>query len=178
MQDTLLQQQTIDTPLFTLNGQIHLAKCVKCYDADSIHIVIRFNNVFARFRCRLLGIDTPELRSKNAEEKKHAQVARDWLSHLILNKLIVVQCGDFDKYGRVLVSVYIPPNAHAVGGGENINHTNAETTHPQQHNKIQIDALLNVNQQLIDRGYAYAYHGGKRCPFTEWYCSFPETVCS
>ena len=140
--------------------------------------MIRVHNAFARFRCRLHGIDTAELRSKNAEEKTHAQVARDWLTHLILDKLIVVQCGEFDKYGRMLVSVYIPSNAHTVGGGEHINHTNTETTYSLQHNKIQIETMLNVNQQLIDRGYAYAYHGGKRRPFTEWYASHPETVCS
>lgn len=170
MQDSHLHHQTLDTPLFTLNGQTHWAKCVKCYDADTIHIVVRFNDTYVRFRCRLQGIDTAELRSKDADEKKHARIARDWLTELILNKLIVVRCGTFDKYGRVLVNVFVPPvssSLHAVGGTSLQNEN--DTKQQNKNKEMNTDALVSVNQQLIDEGYAYAYAGGRRRLFKQWF---------
>ena len=171
---TTLSEQSLDTPLFTLNGQIYPAKCVKCYDADTIHVVILLHGTYTRFRCRLKGIDTAELRSKNKEEKAHAKQARDYLKTLILNKLVTIRCYDFDKYGRLLVDVFcespsiltnvVPhthpilpvlaqTNEHHIGGG---NETNIEQSH------------VNINNHLIDCGYAYVYKGGKRKAFSEW----------
>ena len=44
-----LQETNLKTTKFSLEGEVFLAKCVKCYDADSIHIVIKFNNKLTRF---------------------------------------------------------------------------------------------------------------------------------
>lgn len=68
----------------TLHPHRYLAQCVKCYDADSIHAVIHFHGTPTRFRCRLLGIDTPEIRSKDPAERTHARAARDFLREGIL----------------------------------------------------------------------------------------------
>lgn len=102
----LLETGSLDTPLFTLEGRNCKAKCVKCYDADTIHIVIYYGNQLQRFVCRLLGIDSAEIRTSNKSEKEHAIKARDYLSNLILNKIIDIKCNKFDKYGRLLITIY------------------------------------------------------------------------
>ena len=79
----LLETGSLDTPLFTLEGRNCKAKCVKCYDADTIHIVIYYGNQLQRFVCRLLGIDSAEIKTSNLLEKEHAIKARDYLSNFI-----------------------------------------------------------------------------------------------
>ena len=132
----ILNKGSLKTPLFSLDGLECKAKCVKCYDADTIHIVIYINGKLQRHVCRLMGIDSAEIRSKNILEKKHAKAGRDFLKEKILDKIIDIECFDFDKYGRLLVDVY--------KDGENIN---------------------NV---IINKGYAYKYIGGRKKKFEEW----------
>ena len=109
----ILSKGTLKTPLFTLEGLECKAKCVKCYDADTIHIVLYFNGKLQRFVCRLMGIDSAEIRSKNSVEKIHAKAGRDYLKEKILNNIIDIECFEFDKYGRLLIDIYY--------NGENMN---------------------------------------------------------
>jgi len=101
-----LENTTIRTPIFSFNGYETIAKCVKCYDADSIHVVFLYNKKFYRFICRLNGIDAAEIRSKNENEKKIAIKGKEFLESLILNKCIKVLCYNYDKYGRILVDIF------------------------------------------------------------------------
>jgi endonuclease YncB( thermonuclease family) len=55
----------------------------------------------------LKGIDTAEIKSKNENEKKHALLARDALSELILHKTVVIKNIENEKYGRVLADIYL-----------------------------------------------------------------------
>ena len=105
-QEYLMENGSLQTPLFTLSGLHTDVKCVKCYDADTIHIVIHLNNSLQRFVCRLVGIDSAEIKSKNAKEKEAAIKARDYLKDMILDKIINVECGKFDKYGRLLITIF------------------------------------------------------------------------
>ena len=140
-----LSDQTIQTPLFSLDGQDHIAKCVKCFDGDSIHIVLFIHGAYKRFKCRMNGIDTPSLYAVNPKEKQHAREAKEFLSKHILDKLVYVHCGEFDKYGRLLVDVY-PYHKDTF-----------ESKHAQFEN--------SMNQALINHGYAQAYNGDKKTPF-------------
>ena len=94
-------------PLFSLNNQKYKAKVVNVYDGDTIKVVILFNNKLTRFSLRMTGYDSPELRTKNQNEKAAAIKARDALSSKINNKIIDLHCGKFDKYGRLLGTVYL-----------------------------------------------------------------------
>lgn len=152
-----LSTGTLKTPQFTLQNNIYLAKCVKCYDADTIHIVIEFEGKLSRFLCRLLGIDTAELRSKDHEEKKYAKEARDYLKSLILDKLVIVKCGDFDKYGRLLVLVY-PYNEGDVDQLNQLGQLGGGIVGDKK----------SYNDLLIDEKWAYKYLGGKKLAFSEW----------
>ena len=104
--NNLLQNGSLKTKLFTLDKLQCDAKCVKCYDADTIHIVIKFADELQRFKCRLIGIDSAEMKSHNIKEKQHAIKAKEYLSDLILNKIIYIKCGLFDKYGRLLITIF------------------------------------------------------------------------
>ncbi len=88
---------------------IKVGKVIKVYDGDSITVAAKPYEKYPiyRFSVRLSGIDTPELRTKYANEKKHAIIARDALSEKILNKIVVLKNVESEKYGRVLADVYL-----------------------------------------------------------------------
>jgi endonuclease YncB( thermonuclease family) len=85
---------------FSLSGLVKLAKVVKVYDGDTITVVFKHNNAYNKWTCRLYGIDAPELHSGGIP-------ARDFLSNLVLHQIVSLECFDFEKYGRLLVTVHI-----------------------------------------------------------------------
>lgn len=83
---------------------------IKVYDGDTITIASKMpyeNSPLFRFNVRLNGIDTPEIKSKNEDEKNLAKKARDSLSQLIMNKPVTLQNVKNEKYGRILADVYL-----------------------------------------------------------------------
>ncbi len=90
-------------------------KVIKVYDCDTITIATKFpylttldeSNVMYRFHVRLLGVDTPEMKNKNGDEKSIAHLAQKTLSDLILNKNVTLKNTSLDKYGRILGNVYM-----------------------------------------------------------------------
>ena len=96
-----------DAPLFTLNGLKMSARVTDVYDGDTVKVIFKFKDIFYKWNCRLLGIDTPEIRTKNLKEKEFGLKTRDFLRSEILNKIVTVKCYEFDKYGRLLVNIYM-----------------------------------------------------------------------
>ena len=96
-----------DIPMFGFEGEIHEGKIVNVYDGDTVKIVMKMFGKFYRFNCRIEGVDTPELRTRNKKEKKMGIMVRDKLRTKILDKMVKVKCGKFDKYGRLLVDIII-----------------------------------------------------------------------
>ena len=88
-----------DVPWLTLDGITCQCKVVDVYDADTVTIVLPLTEKLYKVKCRLLGIDSAEKRTKNLDEKKFALEATDWLSNLINDKVIWVKCGKWGKYG-------------------------------------------------------------------------------
>ena len=80
----------------------------------------------------MMGIDTPEIKTKNTYEKQLAVKARDFLRELILDKIVVIECLDFDKYGRLLGNLYIEGNE------------------------------MSISNMMIEKGFAKAYDGGTK----------------
>ena len=83
---------------------------IKVYDGDTITIASKMpypESPMYRFSVRLNGIDTPEIKGKNADEKEIAKKARDELSALILNKIVTLKNVQSEKYGRILADVYL-----------------------------------------------------------------------
>ena len=92
---------------FSLEDKIFIGKVVEVYDGDTCKIAIYFKNEFMKFTMRMLGYDTPELRTKNEIEKKFGYISKEMLERLILNKIVKVFCHKFDKYGRILCSIIV-----------------------------------------------------------------------
>ena len=130
----LLETHSSKTNKFSLNGYRTYAKCVHVYDGDTVHVVFKMpnSNECHKWIIRLMGIDTPEMKSKNTAEKTKAIQCRDYLRSKILDKIIILDCLDFDKYGRLLGNVFI----------EGIE--------------------KSISQDLIDSGMAKAYDGGTK----------------
>lgn len=107
-----------NTPEFTLNATNIEAKVLKVHDGDSITMAFdTFNQGILAHKIRLLGIDTPELTSKDPEEKKHAINAKQHLAELILGKIVRADITGVDKYGRLLAVIRIgniTVNSHMV----------------------------------------------------------------
>lgn len=97
-----------DTVEFTF--PIKSGRVIKCYDADTITIASKLPydaSPLYRLSVRLNGIDAPEIKGKSAEEKEIAKEARDFLSNLVLNKMIRLENVESEKYGRILADVYL-----------------------------------------------------------------------
>jgi endonuclease YncB( thermonuclease family) len=89
---------------------IYSGNVIKVYDGDTITIAAKMpydNSPLYRFPVRLNGIDTPEIKGKNEDEKSVAKLARDFVSSMILHKIVNLENIQNDKYGRILADVYL-----------------------------------------------------------------------
>ena len=69
----------------------YIAEVVKVYDGDTCTCVVDLGfKLSARIKVRLVGIDTPEIRTKDLEEKKKGKETRDWLRERILGKKVMI----------------------------------------------------------------------------------------
>ena len=114
----------------------------KVLDGDTIDVTIDLGfDLYKKERVRVAGVDTPEKRTRDLEEKALGIDATNWLK----KKLEDTIAGDGDeltirtelvggvgKYGRLLGWLYIG------------------------------DADLSLNEQMITEGYAWAYDGGTK----------------
>ena len=83
---------------------------IKVYDGDTITIASKLpypDSKLYRFSVRLNEIDCPEIKSKDKNEKQCAQIAKQEMSDLVLNKIVTLKNVDTEKYGRILADVYI-----------------------------------------------------------------------
>lgn len=92
---------------FSFEGQTKDAKVMSVYDGDTIKVSFPLAGTYYIWNCRLTGVDTPELRTKNAKEKEHGYLVRDELRKRVLGKFVTVECGEFDKYGRLLIKILL-----------------------------------------------------------------------
>lgn len=130
-----------DVDFFHLRGYECWAKIVKIYDGDTCTAVLFLNGKPMKFRVRLAGIDTAEKKSEDAMEIDWANKAIDRLNELIGDGLIYLKCHRWDKYGRLLGSLY----------------------HDDQSDE------MSFNQILLNEDLAYEYHGGTRKGFRDWH---------
>jgi micrococcal nuclease len=113
------------------------AKLDRVIDGDTIDVNIDLGfDISVHKRVRLAGIDTPESRTRDLEEKKRGLAAKDRLIDILSKGDLVVESKEVGKYGRVLGSL---------------------TIHPDD-----LGLPIDVNQTLIDEGHAVEYNGGKK----------------
>ena len=70
-------------------------------DTIDVHIDLGFEVSLRKQRVRLAGIDTPESRTRNLEEKKLGLAAKERLKELCGEELQLLSLGK-GKYGRIL----------------------------------------------------------------------------
>lgn len=126
---------------FSLKGQKFIAKVVSVYDGDTIVVLIRYRMKTHKFRVRMLGYDSPEMKPRHDNPNKYAikeaaLQAKMKLLEKIDQKIVKLDCGDFDKYGRLLGTVYLRENC--------------------------CKSSININQWMIDNNYGYKYDGGRK----------------
>jgi len=120
------------------------AKLIRVVDGDTVDAMIDCGfSTFKKERIRLYGIDTPECRTRDKEEKARGLAAKARLEELIAdgnNEFIIETSIDKKgKYGRLLGVLYKYP----------------EDASP-------FSAVGSYNDKLIAEGHAKKYLGGKK----------------
>ena len=79
------------------------AKLDRVVDGDTVdaHIDLGFDITIHK-RIRLAGIDTPESRTRDLEEKKRGLASKDKLIELLGDGSFILESKEVGKYGRVL----------------------------------------------------------------------------
>jgi len=114
-----------------------IKQITKVIDGDTIDADIDLGfDISLTKRIRLAGVDTPESRTADANEKKYGIEAKEWLKHKVENAqhiLIKTELPDStEKYGRIIGHLFV--NDH-------------ETS---------------LNNQMVIEGYAWNYDGGTK----------------
>ena len=116
-------------------------KIIKVVDGDTVDVDIDlgFGVWLKKQRIRLFGIDTPESRTRDKEEKKYGLAAKAFLKdHLKIGTPYLRTHKDGKgKFGRILGELWV----------EEFNET---------HN---VSAKTNLNVLMIEKHHAVGYHG-------------------
>jgi micrococcal nuclease len=114
----------------------------KVLDGDTIDVTIDLGfDLYKKERVRVAGVDTPEKRTRNLEEKELGIDATNWLKKKLEDTIngdgdeLTVRTelhGGVGKYGRLLGWLYINEDE------------------------------ISLNEQMITEGYAHAYDGGTK----------------
>jgi micrococcal nuclease len=94
------------------------AYVIKVYDGDTITVAAAFywEPLKAyRFSVRILGIDAPEKKTKNKDEKYVAEIAQKFVADKLLHKFVSLRDVSTDKYGRLLANVYSTETGKSIG---------------------------------------------------------------
>jgi endonuclease YncB( thermonuclease family) len=92
---------------FSFENYKTIIKVIKVIDGDTITAIFKFKDEFYKYNFRINEIDTAEIHSKNENIKKFAVETKNYLTHLILNKNLNATFCNFDKYGRILINLYL-----------------------------------------------------------------------
>jgi len=114
-----------------------VTEIVKVLDGDTIDVIIDLDK---KERVRIAGVDTPEKRTRDLEEKALGQDATNWLKEQLDGAIsgeddLVIRTelvGGMGKYGRLLGWLYIG------------------------------DETESINERMIQQGYAWEYDGGTK----------------
>ena len=118
-----------------------VTEIIKVLDGDTIDVIIDLGfDLYKKERVRIAGVDTPEKRTRDLEEKALGQDATDWMKEQLDRAIsgeddLVIRTeldGGVGKYGRLLGWLYIG------------------------------DDLVSLNEQMIEDGYAWSYDGGTK----------------
>ena len=124
---------------------VYKAKLDRIIDGDTVDAVIDLGfDITIHKRIRLAGIDTPESRTRDLEEKERGLASKARLVELLEGGEFILESKEVGKYGRVLGTLFIEKETD-----DNL------TAEPQI-------MKVNINETLVREGYAVEYWGGKK----------------
>ena len=118
-----------------------VTKINKVLDGDTIDVTIDLGfDLYKKERVRIAGVDTPEKRTRDLEEKALGIDATNWMKEKLTETIkcdeeLLIRTeltGGVGKYGRLLGWLYVG------------------------------DATVSLNEQMITEGYAWSYDGGTK----------------
>ena len=146
-----------DIPYFDLKGNCYDAKVVDVYDGDTCNIVIMFNGHLTKFKMRSNGYDSPEMKPPKSDEMRDKIIdsaikSRNYFISRITNCSI-----EIDKhYTKKEIKELLKLNTKVVKifsvGWDKYGRLLGE---------IVVDKV-NINSEMINKGYGYQYDGGKK----------------
>ncbi len=86
------------------------AKCIRVVDGDTIDAYVDLGfNIWVEKRIRLFGIDTPETRTTDLQEKEKGIAAKNFLEEQIKNNNyeFILKSFGTGKFGRCLGEIFI-----------------------------------------------------------------------
>ena len=98
-------------------------------DTVDVDIDLGFGMVYKKQRVRMMGIDTPESRTRNLEEKFYGKASKANLVRILDGNEIELVSHDKGKFGRILGELFIG------------------------------NSKYSINQQQIDEFHAVPYYG-------------------
>lgn len=101
-----LLNSVIDPPKFDLDGHESLCKVLSVYDGDTMTVAFVYKDTVYKTSIRMLGYNSPEIKTTDPIEKAAAITAKQALINMINNDFVTVKFGKNEKYGRPLASVY------------------------------------------------------------------------
>jgi len=117
------------------------AKLDRVIDGDTIDVNIDLGfDISVKKRVRFTGINTPESRTRDLEEKKLGLAAKDRVKSILAeNDSFIVESKEVGKFGRVLGEIFI-----------------------NTVDSVESEEEISLNELLKTEGHAVEYHGGKR----------------
>ncbi len=100
-------------PAFSSDFGSKQATAIKNHDGDTITVSIPdWPSVIGdKIEVRVLGVDTPEILGKCADEKLKAGIAKEFTANFIKDKQVLLKNIQRDKYFRILADVYVGENS-------------------------------------------------------------------
>lgn len=145
----------------------------KIYDGDTFTISTKFHwdikNTY-RFAVRVKGIDCPELRTKDENEKRVAIMAREYMKELIDSNdgFVFLQNITYDKYGRLCANVFI----EACDTKTTTNNNSSEVKNTDKNTdkeELRQHTRIDLSKKMISKQLAVQYDGGTKKTPSNWY---------
>ena len=90
---------------FSLEGLVTTASVKEVYDGDTYICCFPVRGKYSLWRCRLLGVNCPEIRTKDLQEKQAGRDATNRVRERIEGQQVTIRCDKFDSFGRVLAQI-------------------------------------------------------------------------
>jgi micrococcal nuclease len=83
------------------------ARITNVVDGDTVDAVVDVGfKMTAMLRLRLLGVNTPELKSSDPVERQKAMQAKDYVYASLMNQDVIIKTQKSDAFGRYLATIY------------------------------------------------------------------------